>query len=280
MRARRAGVGRRAERRQGVGRVRPEGGAGARQALLARADVVLEGFRPGVAARLGVGPDDAPSSAVYCSITGFGTDGPHAARAGHDLNYLGWAGVLEDTAPGLPPAAAGRPRGRSARRRDGDPGGAARAGAHRARRAADDLDDARLAPPRLAPARRRPAAAVPHGRARLLPDLRDRRRPPADGRRARAEVLRPDLRADRAAGAGGAPARRRRRRRSSRPSSRPSSHSGRSPPGSSSSTARTSASAPSRHSPRPRRSSATEPACRPPAVGQHTAAWRAELDSS
>src|SRR6185503_20002648 len=73
------------------------------QALLARADVVLEGFRPGVAARLGVGPDDAPPSAVDCWITGFGTDGPHAARAGHDLNYLGWAGVLEDTAPGLPP---------------------------------------------------------------------------------------------------------------------------------------------------------------------------------
>ena len=72
-------------------------------ALLARADVVLEGFRPGVAARLGVGPDDAPETAVYCSITGFGTAGPHAGRAGHDLNYLGWAGVLEDTAPALPP---------------------------------------------------------------------------------------------------------------------------------------------------------------------------------
>ena len=64
---------------------------------------MLEGFRPGVAARLGVGPDDVPERAVYCSITGFGADGPHAARAGHDLNYLGWAGVLEDTAPGLPP---------------------------------------------------------------------------------------------------------------------------------------------------------------------------------
>ena len=72
-------------------------------ALLARADIVLEGFRPGVAARLGVGPDDVPERVVYCSITGFGADGPHAARAGHDLNYLGWAGVLEDTAPGLPP---------------------------------------------------------------------------------------------------------------------------------------------------------------------------------
>ena len=73
------------------------------RALLARADVVLEGFRPGVAARLGVGPDDAPERAVYCSITGFGTEGPHAGRVGHDLNYLGWAGVLEDTAPALPP---------------------------------------------------------------------------------------------------------------------------------------------------------------------------------
>ncbi len=73
------------------------------RALLARADIVLEGFRPGVAARLGVGPNDVPESVVYCSITGFGADGPHAARAGHDLNYLGWAGVLEDTAPGLPP---------------------------------------------------------------------------------------------------------------------------------------------------------------------------------
>ena len=67
---------------------------------------MLEGFRPGVAARLGVGPDDAPAAAVYCSITGFGTDGPHAARAGHDLNYLGWAGVLEDTAPGAAAAPA------------------------------------------------------------------------------------------------------------------------------------------------------------------------------
>jgi crotonobetainyl-CoA:carnitine CoA-transferase CaiB-like acyl-CoA transferase len=73
------------------------------RALLARADVVLEGFRPGVAERLGVGPDDVPGSVVYCRITGFGAEGRHAARAGHDLNYLGWAGMLEDTAPGLPP---------------------------------------------------------------------------------------------------------------------------------------------------------------------------------
>jgi len=73
------------------------------RALCARADVVLEGFRPGVAARLGVGPDDVPESVVYCSITGFGDSGPHVRRAGHDLNYAGWAGMLEDTAPALPP---------------------------------------------------------------------------------------------------------------------------------------------------------------------------------
>ena len=73
------------------------------RALCARADVILEGFRPGVAARLGIGPADVPDTTVYCSITGFGHDDPHRARAGHDVNYLGWAGVLEDTAPALPP---------------------------------------------------------------------------------------------------------------------------------------------------------------------------------
>ena len=73
------------------------------RALCTKADVVLEGFRPGVAATFGVGPDDVPERTVYCSITGFGSTGLHAGRAGHDLNYLGWAGVLEDTAPGWPP---------------------------------------------------------------------------------------------------------------------------------------------------------------------------------
>jgi len=73
------------------------------QALCARADVVLESFRPGVAARLGIGPEDVPDTAVYCSITGFGDDARHRDRAGHDLNYLGWAGVLADTPSDLPP---------------------------------------------------------------------------------------------------------------------------------------------------------------------------------
>ncbi len=70
------------------------------RALCAQADVVLESFRPGVVERLGVGPGDLPETVVYCSFTGFGADDP---RAGHDLNYLGWAGLLEDTAPALPP---------------------------------------------------------------------------------------------------------------------------------------------------------------------------------
>jgi crotonobetainyl-CoA:carnitine CoA-transferase CaiB-like acyl-CoA transferase len=69
-------------------------------ALCSRADVVLEGFRPGVAARSGVGPDDLPERVVYCSLTGFGGND---LRAGHDLNYLGWAGALEPTAPAMPP---------------------------------------------------------------------------------------------------------------------------------------------------------------------------------
>jgi crotonobetainyl-CoA:carnitine CoA-transferase CaiB-like acyl-CoA transferase len=73
------------------------------RALCGRADVVLEGFRPGVAERLGIGPDAVPASVVYCSITGFGAAGRHRGRAGHDLNYLGWAGVLEDTPAAVPP---------------------------------------------------------------------------------------------------------------------------------------------------------------------------------
>ncbi len=78
-------------------------GLGLARGLLARADVVLEGFRPRVAERLGVGPNDARADAVYCSITGFGLGGRHEQRAGHDLNYLGWAGALADTTPALPP---------------------------------------------------------------------------------------------------------------------------------------------------------------------------------
>ena len=67
---------------------------------LVEADVVLEGFRPGVWERLGV---ELPQTAILCSITGFGADGARAGDAGHDLNYLGYAGALADTAPAVPP---------------------------------------------------------------------------------------------------------------------------------------------------------------------------------
>jgi crotonobetainyl-CoA:carnitine CoA-transferase CaiB-like acyl-CoA transferase len=64
--------------------------------LAKRADVVVEGFRPGVMAKLGVGYDALAAvnpRVVYCSITGYGQDGPYADRAGHDINYIGYAGV-------------------------------------------------------------------------------------------------------------------------------------------------------------------------------------------
>src|SRR5438874_7082617 len=70
------------------------------RALCARADVVVEGFRPGVAARLGIAPDALPAGTIYCALRGYGADDD---RAGHDLNYLGWVGALAATAPASPP---------------------------------------------------------------------------------------------------------------------------------------------------------------------------------
>ena len=70
-------------------------------------DVVLDGFRPGVLDRLGVGYErmaEANPGIVYCAITGYGQDGPYAQRAGHDMNYLGLVGLL-----GLTGAADGPP---------------------------------------------------------------------------------------------------------------------------------------------------------------------------
>jgi alpha-methylacyl-CoA racemase len=65
--------------------------------LVERADVLIEGFRPGVTERLGLGPDDCLQRnprLVYGRMTGFGQDGPRAPRAGHDINYVALAGVL------------------------------------------------------------------------------------------------------------------------------------------------------------------------------------------
>lgn len=65
--------------------------------LAARADVVIEQFRPGVVDRLGLGFETVRAAnprVIYCSITGYGPTGRHAMRAGHDLNYLADSGLL------------------------------------------------------------------------------------------------------------------------------------------------------------------------------------------
>ncbi len=65
--------------------------------LIERADALLEGFRPGVMERLGVGPDECLArnpKLVYGRMTGWGQDGPYASAAGHDINYIALAGAL------------------------------------------------------------------------------------------------------------------------------------------------------------------------------------------
>ena len=65
--------------------------------LAERADVLLEGYRPGVTERLGVGPDACHARnprLVYARMTGWGQDGPLARRAGHDINYISLTGAL------------------------------------------------------------------------------------------------------------------------------------------------------------------------------------------
>lgn len=75
--------------------------------LVADADVLLEGFRPGVAERLGIGPEQALERnprLVYVRITGWGQDGPWAGHVGHDINYVGLTGALHAIGPAdLPP---------------------------------------------------------------------------------------------------------------------------------------------------------------------------------
>jgi alpha-methylacyl-CoA racemase len=77
--------------------------------LAGGADVVIESFRPGVVDRLGIGYDAVRTvnpGIVYCSTSGYGQSGPHARRAGHDIDYLAAGGYLhmsERTAEGRPP---------------------------------------------------------------------------------------------------------------------------------------------------------------------------------
>jgi len=87
----------------------PEGHAAA-LGLCRRADVLIEGFRPGVMERLGLGPDVALAAnpaLVYGRLTGWGQSGPLAPRAGHDINYLALSGALHaigarDRPPSVP----------------------------------------------------------------------------------------------------------------------------------------------------------------------------------
>ncbi|HEU5143531.1 MAG TPA: CoA transferase [Solirubrobacterales bacterium] len=91
--------------------LKSEAGREALLRLVERHDVVLDGFRPGVLDKLGVGYAqlrEANPAIVYCAITGYGQDGPYAQRAGHDMNYLGLVGLLGLTgAKDGPPVQAG-----------------------------------------------------------------------------------------------------------------------------------------------------------------------------
>jgi crotonobetainyl-CoA:carnitine CoA-transferase CaiB-like acyl-CoA transferase len=90
-------------------------GKGIFRELAASADVVLEGFRPGVVRRLGVDCETLSAAnprLVYCSISGYGQDGPMRDVAGHDINYISYAGVLgacgrKGEPPTLPPVQIG-----------------------------------------------------------------------------------------------------------------------------------------------------------------------------
>jgi alpha-methylacyl-CoA racemase len=83
--------------------------------LVREADVVLESFRPGVLERLGLGYEqlkEVNPRLVYCAISGYGQDGPYRLRAGHDLNYAGYAGLLNynrgpNGEPAMPPTQLG-----------------------------------------------------------------------------------------------------------------------------------------------------------------------------
>ncbi len=78
--------------------LKSEAGKAAFLKLAATADVVIESFRPGVVARLGIGYEDVKSvnpTIVYCSTSGYGQTGPASQWAGHDINYLAVGGFLD-----------------------------------------------------------------------------------------------------------------------------------------------------------------------------------------
>ncbi|MEW9918022.1 CaiB/BaiF CoA transferase family protein [Marimonas sp. MJW-29] len=74
--------------------LKTEAGVAAARRLIAANDVLIEGFRPGVMERLGLGPETCPETLIYARMTGWGQDGPLARVAGHDITYLALSGAL------------------------------------------------------------------------------------------------------------------------------------------------------------------------------------------
>lgn len=82
--------------------LKSEAGIGVALTLIEAADVLIEGFRPGVMERMGLGPEACharDAGLVYGRMTGWGQDGPLAQSAGHDINYLGLTGFLNAIGP-------------------------------------------------------------------------------------------------------------------------------------------------------------------------------------
>ena len=78
--------------------LRSQEGKAVFKALAKTADIIVEGFRPGVMDRLGIGYETIAKinpRVVFCAISGYGADGPYRERAGHDINYLSYAGIAE-----------------------------------------------------------------------------------------------------------------------------------------------------------------------------------------
>src|SRR5690606_29955140 len=82
--------------------LKAEGATGLILKLVAGSQALIEGFRPGVAERLGVGPDDCRAinpALVYGRMTGWGQEGPLAGAAGHDIDYIAISGALSAIGP-------------------------------------------------------------------------------------------------------------------------------------------------------------------------------------
>lgn len=79
--------------------LKKEAGLTVAKAMIAQADILIEGYRPGVMERLGLGPDVCPDTLVYGRMTGWGQDGPWSHTAGHDINYLSLTGALHAIGP-------------------------------------------------------------------------------------------------------------------------------------------------------------------------------------